>query len=282
MTSASQSTPSGMGKTALGVAAVRAQESQRPDSLFDDPYAQAFLDAAPGAFAAEHATAQDRRPMATLGAAFAFHGVLRTRFFDDHLLTATAAGCAQVVLLAAGLDTRAFRLPWPAGVHVFEIDLPDVLTFKEGVLSEQAARPQCTRTIVPADLRANWAERLTQAGFRVATPTMWLAEGLLLYLSAEDATALLDEVGGLSAPGSHLAFEHGGIADNSLLSHARAMPTMDQYTELWKGGLGPDTPEWLTRHGWRVRTHDQATFAASYNRAVPDSSSGEFITAERA
>ena len=282
MTSASPSTPSGVGKTALGVAAVRAQESQRPDSLFDDPYAQAFLDAAPGAFAAEHATANDRRPMAALGAAFAFHGVLRTRFFDDYLLTATTAGCAQVVLLAAGLDTRAFRLPWPPGVHVFELDLPDVLTFKERVLNEQGARPQCTRTIVPADLRANWAETLTQAGFRATTPTIWLAEGLLLYLSAEDATALLNEVGDLSAPGSHLACEHGDIADNSLLAHARTTPSMDQYTTLWKGGLGPDTPEGLTRHGWRVDTHDRATLAASYHRAVPDSSSGKFITAVRA
>ncbi len=98
----------GVGKTALGVARVRAEESRRPDRLFDDPYAQAFLDAAPEAFPAEPTTADE---LASLGAAFYFHGVIRTRFFDDYLLAACVAGCTQVVLLAAGLDTRVFRLP---------------------------------------------------------------------------------------------------------------------------------------------------------------------------
>jgi hypothetical protein len=132
----------GVEKTALGVAMVRARESRREDRLFDDPYAQAFVDAAPGAFPEEPATSEERAalgPMASLGAVFYFHGVIRTRFFDDYLTAAVAAGCSQVVLLAAGLDTRAFRLAWPENTRVFEVDLPDVLAFKETVLTAHGA-----------------------------------------------------------------------------------------------------------------------------------------------
>jgi methyltransferase (TIGR00027 family) len=109
----------GVGKTALRVARVRAEESRRPDRLFDDPYAQAFLDAAPEAFPEEPTTADELAslgPLASLGAAFYFHGLIRTRFFGDYLLAACIAGCTQMVLLAAGLDTRVFRLPWPDDV----------------------------------------------------------------------------------------------------------------------------------------------------------------------
>ncbi len=110
-----------MGKTALGVALRRAQESRRPDRLFDDSYAEAFVAAAPGTFPEDHAASSE---LVSLGVLFSFHAVIRTRFFDDYLLAACAAGCRQVVLLAAGLDTRAFRLPWPPGVRLFELDLP--------------------------------------------------------------------------------------------------------------------------------------------------------------
>ncbi len=131
------------GKTALGLAVVRARESLREDRLFNDPYAQAFVDAAPGAFPGEPTSAGDLAalgPLASLGAVFCFHAVLRTRFFDDYLRTATVAGCRQVVLLAAGLDSRAFRLPWPDDVRVFELDLPEVLAFKEAELAASYGR----------------------------------------------------------------------------------------------------------------------------------------------
>jgi methyltransferase (TIGR00027 family) len=132
----------GVGKTALGVARVRALESRRKDRLFDDHYAQAFLDAAPGAFPEER---QARQPgdgsLRALGAAFSAHAVIRTRFYDDWLTAAVGGSRGQVVLLAAGLDTRAFRLGWPAGTRVFEVDLPDVLAFKEAVLARCGAAP---------------------------------------------------------------------------------------------------------------------------------------------
>ena len=132
--------PVGVAKTALGVAMVRAQESQRDDRLFKDPYAEAFLIASPGAFDAEQRAAEaGAGDMAPWGAAFWSHAVTRTRFFDDYLLDATAHGIRQVVLLAAGLDTRAYRLPWPRGVRVYELDLPEVMRFKGKVLTERAA-----------------------------------------------------------------------------------------------------------------------------------------------
>jgi methyltransferase (TIGR00027 family) len=275
----------GVGKTALGVAVVRARESLREDRLFDDPYAQAFVDAAPGAFPEEPTSAEDLAPLgppASLGEVFSFHAVVRTRFFDDYLITATAAGCQQVVLLAAGLDARAFRLSWPDNVRVFELDLPEVLAFKEAVLAGHDAVPNCERTVVPVDLREHWATGLVAAGFDRSAPTTWLAEGLLLYLRADEAAHLLTEVGELSAPDSQLSFEHGTIADTALLTQARGMPTMDQYTSLWKGGLGEDAPGWLSRHGWQPQLHNRAELAASYGRPVPGSPSGGFLTAVRA
>ncbi|WP_432931493.1 class I SAM-dependent methyltransferase [Microbispora sp. CA-135349] len=274
----------GVAKTALGMAVVRVHESLRGDRLFDDPYAQRFLDAAPGAFPEQSASAGGLTalgPPAFLGAVFAFHGVLRTRFFDDYLLAATAAGCPQVVLLAAGLDARAFRLMWPDGVRVFELDLPEVFSFKEAVLDGLDAMPACERRTVPVDLRAEWAGRLVAAGFDRGAPTAWLAEGLLLYLTADEVTRLLTEVGELSTPGSRLAFEHGGIADPALLAQAPGMPTMAEYASLWRGGPGEDAPGWLSRHSWQSQIHDRAELAASYGRLIPGPSSGGFLTAIR-
>ncbi len=219
---ASQESLTSMAKTALGMARVRAQESRRPDRLFDDPYAQAFLAAAPCAFPDEQPVAGG---LASLGAVFFFH--------------------------------------------------------KQRVLAAQHAVPHCQRIVLPADLRQDWPGALTSTGFQATQPTAWLAEGLLIYLAADQAAHLLTTVGELSAPASQLAFEQGTIADASLLAQARAIPAMDQFTSLWKGGLGAHAPDWLTRHGWQVQTHDRAALAAGYGRAVPDSSSGGFVTAVR-
>jgi methyltransferase (TIGR00027 family) len=164
--------PIGVGKTALGVAMVRADESRRADRLFNDPYAEAFLMAAPGAFDVEPRAADaEAGDMASLGAAFWSHAVIRTRFFDDYLLDATARGIRQVMLLAAGLDTRAYRLRWPQGVRVYELDLPEVMGFKGKVLTERAAASRCERTVVPIDLRKDWTVPLSKAGLSSNEPT---------------------------------------------------------------------------------------------------------------
>lgn len=271
---------SGVGKTALGMAMIRAWESRRPDRLFDDPYARYFTEAAPGAFAAEESIAARERPAASVGAAFAAHAVLRTRFFDDFLLSGAGSGCRQVVLLAAGLDTRAYRLPWPEGTRVFELDLPGVLEFKDGVLTRAGAVPACERVVIPADLRGDWPARLTETGFDPGMPTAWLAEGLLLYLSAAEAERLLGDVGALSAPGSRLAFEHGPADRGTVLGRAAALPGMGQYAALWKGGLGDGAEDWLSRNGWHPQFHDGAGFAAACGRPAEEAPSG-YLTAVR-
>lgn len=269
----------GVGKTALGVAMVRAEESCRADRLFDDPYAAAFLAAAPGTFDAEQRSASaGGGDMASWGAAFWSHAVIRTRFFDDYLLQAARDGLRQVVLLAAGLDSRAYRLTWPDGIRLYELDLPEVLEFKEHVLQVQAAVSHCERTAVPIDLRTDWSAPLKKAGLATAQPTAWLAEGLFIYLTAEEAAELLARVGELSAAGSRLAFEVEHLGSDRMRAQAHRMPTMQQYTKLWKGGL-PDTPDWLQRHGWRTRFDDRAAVSASYGRAAAGPASGGFITA---
>lgn len=266
--------PEGVGSTALGVAMARARESLRPDRLFDDPYAAAFLAAAgrPGP--------EQQRPAPQRSEAMAHHLVVRTRFFDDHLLEACADGCRQVVLLAAGLDSRAFRLPWPDGTHLFEIDLPEMVAFKESVLSQQQARPRCRRTVLSADLRNDWGAELTAAGFDPGARTVWLAEGLLVYLSSPEVAGVLTAVGALSAPGSRVCFTHP-VPDSSLVRRARETPELARVAALWQGGLDEDPCDWLARNGWRPDFHDRAALAASYGRPRDGGSRGGFFSAVR-
>jgi methyltransferase (TIGR00027 family) len=220
-------------------------------------------------------------PLASLGALFHAHAVIRTRFFDDYLTAVTAARCQQVVLLAAGLDTRAFRLAWPQPPRLFELDLPQVLAFKDTVLASRSAVARCERTTVPADLREDWQAKLTSAGFDPAIATAWLAEGLLIYLTAAEAGRLLTGVSELSAPGSQISFEHDPGASAALTASTRQMPAMQEYTAMWKGGLGDDAPGWLTRHGWQPQFHDRSALSGSYGRPAPGPDTGGFLTALR-
>jgi methyltransferase (TIGR00027 family) len=273
--------PEGVGRTAIGVARVRALESARPDRLFHDPYAAAFVHADG---VREVAPSIDPTPAMV---AMARHLVVRTRFFDDYLLAAARAGCAQVVLLAAGLDTRAHRLDWPAGTRVFELDLPEVLAFKQRVLAEQGAEPAAHLTALAVDLREDWAGALTAAGFDPDRPAVWLAEGLLVYLESDDVAGLLDTVTRLSAPGSRLAITHGLGAD----AHAGRAPSPEDPTtdpafapvvKLWRGGLAEDPVGRLDRHGWRAERHDRARLAVEYGRPADYlSPQRSFVTAER-
>ncbi|MBW0008839.1 MAG: SAM-dependent methyltransferase, partial [Pseudonocardiales bacterium] len=157
--------------TAWGNALARATETQRADRLFSDPLAQCFVAAAgseiPFLTAQETPPPRESTPPAGIMALIGDVIVIKTRFFDEYFHRVCAAGCRQVVVLAAGLDTRAFRLDWPAGVRLFEVDLPEVLEFKEQVLITQAARPACERIVVPADLRENWPTALRNEGFDV-------------------------------------------------------------------------------------------------------------------
>lgn len=274
-----------MGRTALGVARIRAAESQRPDRLFDDPLASAFATAFPDGEAppGEHADAEPPDPAApgTLAGRLIFQVVIRTRFYDEYLAAAAADGCRQVVLLAAGLDSRAFRLDWPPGLRLFELDQPDVLDFKEAVLRRADASPRCHRTVIAADLRGGWQERLTSAGFDPARPSAWLVEGLLIYLAREEAARLLTEVGELAAPGSRLSLERGDAAATLIDQTRRASPRGARLAALWQGGLGESAAAWLAAHGWQAATHESAALARDYGRPVPGEARGGFVIAVR-
>lgn len=222
-----------IGTTALFVAALRARETRRPDALVADPYAARFAD--PSWSGVPGDVSQFVELMADQVA-------VRTRFLDDALL---GAGCRQVVLVAAGMDSRAYRLPWPDGVDLFELDQPEVLAVKDSTLAD--AVPRCRRHPVGVDLRTDWSTPLRDAGFRADRPTAWLAEGLLYALTADAADGLLERIGSLSADGSMIAFDHMQTCDTLRRALTAADPGL---VDLWLGG--PDDPgAWLTRHGWR-------------------------------
>jgi methyltransferase (TIGR00027 family) len=270
--------PDGVQRTAVGVARVRAAESRREDRLFTDPYAKAFVRAATGSRSqAEYAAPMER---SAAGAALAARIVLRTRFFDDYLLQATAAGCRQVVLLAAGLDSRAFRLAWPEGTRVFELDLPPVIAFKERVLREEGAVPACERSVLAADLRGDWPQVLKSAEFDPAARTAWLIEGLLVYLAAEQADTVLSTVTELSAAGSRLSLTEGRTPSRPITGIG-SDERLRALADLWKGGLGEPAADWLARHGWQVTLHGKDELELAYDRPVPDAYSEGFLVGER-
>ena len=270
----------GVGETALGAAEMRAEESLRPDRLFADPYAAAFVAAAPPLFPDLPALSEDPE-LAALKDAFGADIVIRTRFYDEFLATACSAGCVQVVLLAAGLDTRAFRLDWPMGVRVFELDLPEVLAFKNTVLEHERVIPRCARVAVGVDLREDWSAQLIAAGFDPNVRSAWIAEGLLPYLSNDQAVGLLTAIGGLSARDSQLSLEHDEFANDATLAQARSIPAMEQVTSMWEGGLTHDAAKWLRHHQWKVHIYDRSSLAKDYGRPMPGTATAGLLTATR-
>lgn len=258
----------GVSWTAVGAAASRAVESRREDRLFNDPFAADFVAAAvPESPPLDSLSAQQSDGF---WAWFIHYGPIRTRFFDDYLLRACASGCRQVVLLAAGLDTRAFRLAWPEGVRLFELDLPEILTFKEQVLAGRGADPACRRVVGTADLRQDWSTALLRTGFRREEPTAWLAEGLLIYLTQQERDGLLETIGALSAPGSRLAFEYlSRTGFDRTVQAFENSPELEFLKTLWRSGGSDNAPIWLSRHGWQAQGHNVLELARSYDRPLP-------------
>jgi methyltransferase (TIGR00027 family) len=265
-----------VGETALGAALMRAQESARPDALFDDPYAAAFVAAAPRAF--DDIPDPDGR-LAELESAFRADVAIRTRFFDDFVTSAGARGVRQVVLLGAGLDTRAFRLDWPTGARVFELDLPGVLAFKDLVLEQEGTTPRCERSTVSVDLRDDWVDALVQSGFDVEAPSAWCAEGVVAYLTRDEAVTLFEAVTRLSARGSELAFEHASTSDDSALAEVSALPSMSDVASMWHDASA-DVAARLRERGWAISTHDRADLVRRYRR-TPGPTTAEFVTGIR-
>ncbi|HTY32619.1 class I SAM-dependent methyltransferase [Mycobacterium sp.] len=212
---------SSVGVTATMVAAARAVASRADRPLIDDPFAEPLVRAVGVDLLTRLATGEVNpddlndvhdgagASAASVGAMsrMADNMAVRTKFFDEFFLSATQAGIKQVVILASGLDSRGYRLAWPAGTVVYEVDQPQVIEFKTGTLAELGASPTAERRVVAVDLREDWPAALRAAGFDPAQPTAWSAEGLLGYLPPEAQDRLLDTITELSAPGSRLATE---------------------------------------------------------------------------
>jgi methyltransferase (TIGR00027 family) len=269
---------SSVGATATAVAASRAAASQGPNPLLDDPWAEplvravgldAFVKVVDGTLDAEDDPLLNRQAMREQIA-------VRTRFFDDFFTTASNAGVQQAVILASGLDTRAYRLPWKTGTVVFEIDQPEVIEFKTRTLADLGAKPTAARRTVSIDLREDWPAALKAAGFDSTLPTAWSAEGLLVYLPPEAQDRLFDHITELSVPGSLIATEHmdmAGLPDDwaqKLTERTRRIGTTINLAELFYTGERNSAADYLAKHGWRVDVRSTADAYAVNDFELPD------------
>ncbi|GFG74054.1 class I SAM-dependent methyltransferase [Mycobacterium botniense] len=281
-----------VGATALGVAAARAAETESENPIINDPFARVFVDAAgPGmwtvmanpALAAQLADSEpDARARMQVMVDFM---AVRTVFFDEFFLNAADAGVRQVVILAAGLDSRAWRLPWPAGTTVYELDQPKVLEFKSTTMQQRGARPAASLVSIPVDLRQDWPKALQQKGFDPTKPTAWSAEGLLRYLPASAQDVLFERIHALSAQGSWVAANAPGkdflnperVArqreqmNRLRTAAARMLKTeVPNLEELWYPEERTDVADWLTDHGWDASVTTLEEMLARYRRGVSD------------
>ncbi|MFZ1160913.1 class I SAM-dependent methyltransferase [Mycobacterium sp.] len=282
-----------VGATALSVAAARAVETGAADPLIRDEFAYLLVSTAGQPWARLASSLEwigdDDHGRRSHRLAIDYQAV-RTHYFDSYFNEAVAAGIRQVVILAAGLDSRAFRLDWPAGSTVYEIDQPQVVAYKTSTLESAGAAPTADRRTVQIDLRDDWAAALTAAGFDPSQPTAWLAEGLLPYLPAEAQDRLFEILTGLSAPGSRVAVEAFslGAADNEARRTARRARfdrmrqrlglDINVETLTYQESDRTDAAEWLTDHGWQVTAVGNATEMARLGRPIPPDLVNEAFT----
>ncbi|MDT8913225.1 SAM-dependent methyltransferase [Amycolatopsis sp. PS_44_ISF1] len=277
----------GIGRTALMVAAARAIETHRPDSLAQDCYAEHFVRAA-GVCAGwpvrpEDVPGGDANPLwGRLGRYFG----LRTRVFDDFLRRAARGGARQIVVLGAGLDTRAYRLEWPTGCVVFLLDRAPVLDFSRSVLASVGAVTPTPCRWIAADLRDQaWPGALAAAGFDASAPSAWLAEGLLLYLPAEAETRLMSTVDLLAAPGSVLAYEvklgleSPAVRDSPVYTTTKEQIGIDLLA-LFDRQPRPDTLAALIARGWFATGHSPFEFTRLHRRG-PEPEHPDALAANR-
>lgn len=274
---------SSVGATATMVATARALASRDPAPLIIDPYAAALVREVGIDFFTRlvdgHPPEGDGdgiRQMTELMA-------VRTRFFDDFFVQALGAGdvtVRQAVILASGLDTRAYRLDWPAGTTVYEIDQPRVIDAKAAAMAKLGATPAATLRNVAVDLRDDWPAALRDSGFDATQPCAWIAEGLLMYLPPEAQDRLFDNITALSAPGSRIGTEfHGGDYGQTLATRAKEVAGAWQgsagsgfdidFTELFCPGERHDVADYLGERGWRVTARDRLEVFADYGRPWP-------------
>ena len=260
---------SSVGATATMVAAARAMASKADDALIDDPFAEPLVLAVGVDFFTRLVTGELRpedldSDSESVGMQrMTDNMAVRTKFFDEFFLTSAGGGIRQAVILASGLDSRAYRLAWPAGTTVYEIDQPDVIEFKTRTLAELGAEPTAERHTVAIDLRYDWPSALIEEGFDPNQPTAWSAEGLLGYLPPDAQDRLLDTITELSAPGSRVDVE--SVPNIDPADHEKAVERMQAASDRWRDhGFDLDFAElvylgdrneaatYLGDHGWQL------------------------------
>jgi methyltransferase (TIGR00027 family) len=295
-----------VGTTAVMVAAARAIETDKPDPLIRDPYAKLLVaDAGTGVWE----TMLDDSMVAKVESidpesAAIFHHMrsyqaVRTHFFDAYFADAVAAGIRQVVILASGLDSRAYRLNWPAGTTVFEIDQPKVLAYKSETLAAHGVTPSVDRREVPIDLRQDWPSAVRGQGFDPGAPTAWLAEGLLMYLPAGAQDRLFEQISELSPRGSRMAVETAASHADERRQEMRERftrvaaelgieQTVDVQDLIYHDEDRAVVADWLNEHGWRATARNSGDEMRRLDRwveGVPMADDkdafAEFVTAER-
>jgi methyltransferase (TIGR00027 family) len=271
---------SSVGATATMVAAARAVATEDPDPLINDPFAAPLVRAVGIDFftrvvdreitPADAGETGDELQTETDSLA------VRTRFFDDFFINATAAGIGQAVILAAGLDARAYRLAWPPNTVVYEVDQPKVITFKTETMTRLGAEPTTERRTVSIDLRDDWPTALRESGFDDTKPAAWSAEGLLMYLPPEAQDRLFDHITALSAPGSRLATEYHPDSGPTMAERGRAMN--DRWANLgcdvdlsglFYEGERNNVADYLCDRGWQVTARARRELFADYGRRFP-------------
>jgi methyltransferase (TIGR00027 family) len=264
-----------VGATALRVAAARALEGKKLDPLAVDPYAEIFCRAAGGEWAGVLDGSCPEHDLLTpdFGDHFVNFQGARTRYFDDYFRRAADAGVRQVVILAAGLDSRAYRLSWPDATTIYELDQPQVLGFKRYALSQRNAQPKAERREVPVDLREDWPRALQDSGFDPAKPSAWIAEGLLVYLPAAAEEQLFIGIDALAGPGSHLGVEDGAPLSPEDYAAAVEAERGDQrrgvFHQLVYNERCAPADEWFGARGWTAEVTPLADYLREHGRPVP-------------
>jgi methyltransferase (TIGR00027 family) len=267
-----------VGATALGIAWARSHESKSQCPLYTDPYAEVFIDEA-----VARGWELPQRHLAERIRSISGYAASRTKWFDEFFIAAGAGGIEQAVILAAGLDARAWRLPWNDGSVVYEIDQPKVLAFKTDTLRAHGAQPAARYVPVPVDLRHDWPNALRKAGFDASEPTAWAAEGLLPYLPADGQDLLFERITYLSAQGSRVAVEAfgAGFFDPEYLARRRERVRQlreqagvpddaPDVADLWFIEERTEVTDWFSGHGWEVSMIDAADLMTRFNRATDD------------
>ncbi len=246
--------------------------------MYTDPYAQVFIDEA-----IARGWELPQRHLAERIRSISGYAASRTKWFDEFFIAAGAGGIEQAVILAAGLDARAWRLPWNDGSVVYEIDQPKVLAFKTDTLRAHGAQPAARYVPVPVDLRHDWPNALREAGFDASEPTAWAAEGLLPYLPADGQDLLFERITDLSAQGSRVAVEAfgAGFFDPEYLASRRERVRQlreqagvpddaPDVADLWFIEERTEVTDWFSSHGWEVSAVDAADLMTRFNRATDD------------